>query len=211
MRRLALALIVAAGVSACSGNSVTSPSSGGPGQPTPDATYTLTGQVKLGVSNSGISAATVTIEDGPNAGKSAVTDGVGHYEISGLTAGVMTATATATGHVPSSQAVTVAAEDHESTVNWPLMPTQAWTRSGAGDTVFQMPGYFSQVRIQGAPHTECEDFVVKLAGRVIVNTILGTCAEAQARIYDALHVTDGGGTVEIVSSTAIDWAFNEQR
>lgn len=214
---LALALLMAAGLAACSANDVTSPSStepnGSNGQPATPQSYTLRGQVNLGKSNVAISSATVRIDDGPNAGRSAVTDAHGNYAISGLASGVMTATASAEGHLPASRAITFEASGApESTVNWPLVPIDAWNRGGSGNTVFELPGYFSRVRIQAAPRTECERFVVRIAGHPpLVDALLGTCSGAQARIYDGVHLTEGGGTVEIVSATAIDWMFNELR
>ncbi|MEO8679969.1 MAG: hypothetical protein ABI665_13035 [Vicinamibacterales bacterium] len=81
-----------------------------------------------------------------------------------------------------------------------------WTRSGTGNTVFDMPRTFSRVRIQGVwGRRDNSNFIVFIGGRLTVNEILRTSIT-----YDGIHLTSGG-VVEIVSSGAISWTFTEVR
>jgi hypothetical protein len=85
---------------ACSGNSTTAPA------PT---TFSLSGQVVDGATGTGISGATVSIADGPNAGKSTTTDGTGNYTFTGLLVSGFTVTVSATNYVSQSLPVTLTA------------------------------------------------------------------------------------------------------
>lgn len=90
--------------------------------------------------------------------------------------------------------------------------TPIFTRSGTGDSVFDMPTTVARVRIQAVPTTSCQNFIVRIGGRAsIVNIILGTCSVADARSLDSTYLTGGGGTVSITSSTGIQWTFTEIR
>lgn len=85
-----------------------------------------------------------------------------------------------------------------------------FTLSGIGNTVFDAPTDMTRVRIRGTPSTSCQNFVVRVGGRLIVNDILGTCSVADARTYDGTHAVTGG-QVEITISTGIAWVFEEVR
>ncbi len=90
--------------------------------------------------------------------------------------------------------------------------TPLFTLSGVGDTVFDMPLTVARVRVQAAPTTSCQNFIVKIGGRAsIINVILGTCSVADARTLDSSYLTGGGGTVQITSSTGVQWTFTEIR
>ena len=65
--------------------------------------FSLSGQVTSALTSSPIAGATVAIADGPDAGKSAVTDGSGNYGFTGLAQGNFNATITADGFVAKSQ------------------------------------------------------------------------------------------------------------
>lgn len=91
-----------------------------------------------------------------------------------------------------------------------LIPDILFTRSGVGDSVFDMPTYVTRVRITATPSTFCQNFVVRIAGRVLVNVILGTCSVADARTHDGTYVTAGGVT-EVTISSGIAWTFTEIR
>jgi HYDIN/CFA65/VesB family protein len=89
--------------------------------------------------------------------------------------------------------------------------TPVWTQSGTGDKVFDMPTTVARVRIQAAPTTNCQNFVVLIAGASTVNVILGTCEAAAAPSLDGTYLTGGGGAVSITISTGITWTFTEIR
>ena len=86
-----------------------------------------------------------------------------------------------------------------------------FTKSGVGDTVFDMPTYVTRLRITGAPASSCQNFIVHIAGRSVVNVILGTCSVADTRTHDGTYAIAGGGQVEIVSSSGVSWTFTEVR
>ena len=84
---------------------------------------------------------------------------------------------------------------------------EIFVRSGAGNQVFDLPAYITRLRIQGEwNRTQTSNFIVRIAGRVVVNEIL-----RDAITYDGTHQIAGGGTVEIVSSGQIAWTFTEIR
>lgn len=83
-------------------------------------------------------------------------------------------------------------------------PCQLWTRSGQGNTVFDMPTYIRRVHIHGVWNgRDTSNFIVRIGGRLVVNEILRSSI-----VYDGVHLTTGG-VVEIVSSNSIAWTFTE--
>ena len=74
-----------------------------------------------------------------------------------------------------------------------------------------MPSGFQRVRVVGTYNGFCENFIVHLRGRGLVNEILGSCSSAVGKRYEGVHLTNGGGVVEIVSSSGIAWTFTEER
>jgi hypothetical protein len=92
---------------ACGGGSPNSPSSSTPSPATP-ATFSLTGLVTDITTGAGLSGATVSVADGPNAGKSALTDSSGNYTLAGLQQSSFTLNASASNYVSQSKAVTLA-------------------------------------------------------------------------------------------------------
>jgi len=86
-------------------------------------------------------------------------------------------------------------------------PAALWTKSGAGNTVFDMPTYFPRVRIYGRWNgTTTSNFIVYIGGRLVVNEIL-----RYTTTYEGVHLTNGGGVVEIKDSSTITWTFTEER
>jgi len=73
-----------------------------------------------------------------------------------------------------------------------------------------LPSYISRVRIQASTNTSCQNFAVKIAGRLVVNVIIGTCSVADSRTFDGTYVVSGG-TVETQISTGVNWTFTEIR
>jgi hypothetical protein len=90
-------------------------------------------------------------------------------------------------------------------------PRPTFSRSGVGVTVFDMPVDVQRVRIIGTYTGSCQNFIVHLRGRSIVNEILGSCAIGIGQRYDGTHQTNGGGTVEVLNASGVSWSFEELR
>lgn len=81
----------------------------------------------------------------------------------------------------------------------------AFRRTGFGNTVFDMPLCVNRLLIRGRWNGQgTSNFIVHVDGRSVVNEIL-----RQTITYEGVHQVNGGKTVEIVSSGAIDWSFEE--
>lgn len=123
-----------------------------------------------------------------------------------LLVGVLTAAACGGGSSPS--APTAIATTTTTTTT--TLPPVLWGASGTGANVFTMPAYIRRVKIDGAYGGRCENFIVRIAGRLVVNEILGNCSVGVGRDYTGTFTTTGG-LVEITSSTGILWTFLEVR
>jgi len=88
-------------------------------------------------------------------------------------------------------------------------PRPIFIMTGVGDSVFDMPLDVSRVRIIGIYNGFASNFIVKIAGRLIVNELLGT-GFATTR-YDGILLTGGGGVVSITNSNGVQWSFEEMR
>lgn len=87
-----------------------------------------------------------------------------------------------------------------------------FSRSGSGATVFDMPTYITRVRVVGRYSGRCENFIVWVGGRLVVNDILGSCSVADSQNYDGTHLLQGTtGVVEVREATAINWTITEIR
>jgi len=114
-RNVRVALVVYAGLfaGACSGN----PAS--PTGPTAAATtFTLSGQVTSS-SGGAVAGATIRVVDGPNAGRSTVSDTAGGYSLSALTKSGFTLNVSAPNFSPTSMGVTLTSNQ---VLNVPLSP-----------------------------------------------------------------------------------------
>lgn len=191
--------VVAAG---CSGNSSTGPTPTPTPAPVPTpSTFTLSGRVTSTTPNIVVAGATVTIADGPNAGRSVRTDAGGGYSFTGLATSGFTLNASATGYAATATSVTLTSSQ---TRDFQLTPAPLFAAAGAGNTVFDMPTYVSRVRIQGRWNgTSNSNFIVFVGGRLIVNEIL-----RQSITYDGTHAVVGGVT-QVTDSVAIAWSINE--
>jgi hypothetical protein len=81
-----------------------------------------------------------------------------------------------------------------------------WTKSGKGNTVFDMPTYVERVRIIGTYTGYSSNFIVWVGGDLVVNELLGT-GWGQTR-YEGVHLV-AGGVVEIEYSSGVKWSFEE--
>ena len=82
-----------------------------------------------------------------------------------------------------------------------------FTKSGSGDTVFDIPARVTRIRVSGTFTGATSNFIVKVAGSNIVNVIIGTSKNPAG--FEGTYVLVGGGTVEITSSTGVSWIFTE--
>jgi hypothetical protein len=156
-------------------------------------------------SGSRIGGATIRILDGANAGRTTTSDGTGLYGFTGLTVGNANLSANATGFTQSILGVFI---DGRNVLNFTLA-APPFSRSGSGANVFDMPSTVTRVRIIGDYGGSCENFIVRIAGRLIVNEILGSCSVATTgRHFDGTFLTSGG-VVEVTSSSGISWSFTQ--
>jgi hypothetical protein len=87
-------------------------------------------------------------------------------------------------------------------------PSPVFTRSGTGAAVFELPTTVSRVAITGAYPDFVSNFIVTIAGRLIVNELMGTGFNQPT--FTGTYLTSGG-TVEITRATGIIWTFIEVR
>lgn len=83
-------------------------------------------------------------------------------------------------------------------------------RTGTGANVFDIPSYVTRIHITADYGGSCENFIVHIAGRSIVNEILGRCSVAIGPHYDGTHLISGG-VAEVKSSSGVNWVFEEVR
>jgi hypothetical protein len=86
--------------------------------------------------------------------------------------------------------------------------TPLFTRSGTGDTVFDMPRTVARIRITGHYAGNSSNFIVHIGGNHIVNELLGTFWGQVD--FTGTYLTSGG-VVEILSSSGVQWTFTEVR
>jgi hypothetical protein len=201
MRRLCC-IALAVGLSACGGKG--SPAAPSTPTPTTPTTFTLSGHV-TSTAGAAIASATVRIVDSANAGRSTTTDSGGSYSLTGLQVAGFTVNATATNYQPLGHSVVLTSNQ---TVDFVLTPTPPFTRSGIGDTVFDMPTTVSRIAITGSYSGFSTNFIVRIAGSHVVNELLGTAWGPTT--FSGTYVTHGG-VVEILSSSGVAWSFTEVR
>jgi hypothetical protein len=84
-----------------------------------------------------------------------------------------------------------------------------WKVSGAGNTVFTMPSHVSRTRVIGTYGANSSNFIVRLDGFLLVNELMGTFWNMTR--YEGIHLTTGGGVVQITNSAGVAWSFEEVR
>jgi hypothetical protein len=154
-----------------------------------------------------LSGATVTVLDPPNAGRTTTTNGAGEYRFDGLTSANANVSANAPGFAQNIAGVFI---NGTNTLNIVLRTADAWVEGGTGNHVFTIPSYFTRVRISGSTDSSCSNFIVRIAGRLVVNEIIGGCSIASGSRYEGVHVNTGG-QVEITNSAGVRWVFREER
>jgi hypothetical protein len=96
-----------------------------------------------------------------------------------------------------------------------IAPRANFTRTGSGNTVFDMPGDVQRIRIFGRwSGRDTSNFIVTINGRLVVNEIL---RNASGNTYEGVHLVPlapraQNSVVEITNSSAIsEWRFTEER
>jgi hypothetical protein len=92
----------------------------------------------------------------------------------------------------------------------PPPPAPIFERTGVGNTVFDMPRTVTRVHISGAYEQHCENFIVRIGGKLVVNEILGACSIGSGIHYNGDHLVSGG-VVEITDSNGVAWSIKELR
>lgn len=148
----------------------------------------------------GIVDVTVSAANGPTTR----TDGNGYYHLAPVPGGTVTLSYSASGYNAQTSTVSVTTDTRRDVKLVPF-----WRASGVGDTVFDMPTSVRRVRIKGYYPSRSSNFVVRIAGRLVVNELLGTAWPGGQR-YEGLFTTTGG-LVEITISRDVQWEFIQEQ
>jgi len=89
----------------------------------------------------------------------------------------------------------------------PANPTGLYAKTGTGDTVFAIPASVTKIRIQGIYLGNSSFFIVRVAGSLIVNELIGTSWPSTA--FEGIYSVAGGSIVEIQKSSGVAWTFTE--
>lgn len=87
-------------------------------------------------------------------------------------------------------------------------PAPLFTRTGVGDTVFDVPTSVRRILIQATYPGRTTNFIVRIGGRLVVNELLGTAWPSSS--FEGTYVTTGG-VAEITNSSGVTWTFTEVR
>jgi hypothetical protein len=157
-------------MASCSGapSTPTAPSSAVAPAPTASAPVTLHGRVTEAppTPTTGIEGAVLTIGDGVNEGKSAITNPFGFYAIAGVQPGVFTMKVTADGYVSHAHGVEVAADNPTS--NFQLLPTPAMMTDTVGGDIAATDGTCSD----GTASKPCNIVMVPIHNAGAVEAVL---------------------------------------
>lgn len=167
----------------------------------------LTGVVTAGGTGVPISGATITVIDGPDAGRIATTSISGAYRFDHLAIGNANLSVRGSGYLGTASGVYV---DGTNALNFALQVDRGplWSNSGVGDSVFTMPTTVSRVRITAQYTGYGSGFIVQINGKRIVNEIMGTGWNLTS--FEGTYDTTGG-SVNIYYSGDVAWWFTEVR
>lgn len=144
------------------------------------------------------------ITDGANAGRTATTTSNGSYSFSGLTAANANVFVNAGCYNETGKGVYI---NGTTALDFTLDGAPAWSKSGVGDTVFDMPTCVSRVHATGRYPQNSSNFIVHIRGGGWINELLGTAWGTTT--YDGTLLSGGGGTVEVMKSSGVSWSFTE--
>lgn len=229
-RQVVVASVAVLSLVACGKDSPTNPSPQPQPQPQPNRTIELGGPLDFGnvqigqtverelrINNRGTSTLTVTSFNGPSGYTASWTSGT----VAAGAVQVSIVRFTPTEARSYSGTLTVVA-DHTAGNNQIAInaagvrpPRPRFGLTGVGNTVFDLPKDAARLRIIGNYSGNSSNFIVRIAGRLVVNELLGT-GWSQTR-YQGDHLVPSqcaaaaGATcvVEIVDSTGVAWSFEE--
>ena len=84
-----------------------------------------------------------------------------------------------------------------------------FTIAGSGDNVFDLPTRITRIKITGTYGGFSANFIVWIAGRLIVNELMGTAWNQTA--FEGTYLLTAGGVVEVKQSSGVGWTFTEVR
>jgi hypothetical protein len=174
-----------------------------------DVTIGETGEKALHIWNRGTSPMTVTGLTGPGGISATWTNGT----IAPNTVQSLTVRFAPTEERSYSGTLTVNGNHTSGTNTKPVNARGVrppFSRSGVGNTVFDMPTSVRRVHITGRYDQRCENFIIWIGGRLVVNEILGTCSIGSGPTYSGEHLVSGG-VVEITGSNGVAWSIQELR
>jgi hypothetical protein len=206
---LLLCLVLLAG---CGGDSNPTPSptpvptpSPTPAPAPPPIVGVLTGTVRSFAGGT-IAGATVRVLDGPSAGTTVTTNASGAYRFEGIATGDMNFQARAQFYDDAGGGTFV---NGANTLNFTLT-APVFTTRGTGANVFTLPPFATRIRVDASYGGFCENFVVQVSGRLVVNEILGTCSSGSGRTFTGTYAVTPG-QVAVTFSTGIAWTVTEVR
>ena len=179
--------------------------------PTAPSTVSLVGSV-VAQDGARLFAATVSIADGVNAGRSTLTNRDGEYRFDGLAAGTWRVSAVAEGYDAVSASRYI---DGATPLDFTLRTSVPWSQTGTGSAVLAMPKHVRVVHVIGSYTGVASAFIVRVGSCVIVEDRLGTgggrtVSDGTYPVTPAL--TPSSGVVEIiVDSPDVSWSITEDR
>ena len=144
----------------------------------PPGRSTLSGLVTDSASRRGVASAMLQVVDGPNAGRSTLTDETGFYSLPALVQGSFVVRITRSGYEPAEPAITLAADEHFDASIRPLPPPP-------------FTGGTFDVRVAMAP-TRC---IIDLptTGRLVLS---GTARRLKIRLIQGFEEREYSGTLD---------------
>jgi hypothetical protein len=153
-----------------------------------------------------VQAASVRILDGPNGGRTALTNSRGEYRIDGLTAANANLSATASGYDERRAGVHI---NGVNLLNFVLPGRQLWGATGVGNTAFDKPAAATRLLITGEYTGFSSNFIVRCGSSLLVNELLGT-GWRQTR-YEGTHSAPNCTEVQVTLSGGVTWTLREVR
>jgi hypothetical protein len=83
----------------------------------------------------------------------------------------------------------------------------AFTKSGTGDMVFDLPANVTRLRIKATFSGAFQTFFVDIGGTPVVRTAVGSSQTPPS--FDGTFGGPGGATVEIFGATGVEWVVTQ--